>query len=238
MRVLVLWDIDGRLISNGGVGKRVHAKAFELMTGRPPTERVITDGMTDLAILQSMFARHGLPFGLSETTSAESAMAEALASLAHELPLHGNALPGARSAIDALSQTPGVLQSILTGNVARNAFVKLSAFGLDAGLDFGIGGYGADSSVRADLVHVAQAKALAKYGTSFDRHSTVLIGDTPRDIEAAQRGGARVTAVASGLFTVDELRLEQPDVVLPSLADADLLVRSILACANSMLWDM
>jgi phosphoglycolate phosphatase-like HAD superfamily hydrolase len=229
VRVLVLWDVDGTLISNGGVGKRVHAKAFALMTGRPPTERVITDGMTDLAILQSMFARHGLPFTPSDTASAESAMTEALASLAHELPLRGNALPGSRSAIDALSQTPGVLQSVLTGNVARNAFVKLAAFGLAAGLDFEIGGYGADSSVRADLVAVAQAKAFAKYGFSFGAQSTVLIGDTPRDIEAGQRGGARVIAVASGLFTVDDLSSLRPDVVLPSLTNTDLLVQSVLA---------
>ena len=43
----------------------------------------------------------------------------------------GRALPGVVPLLRALHDAPGVLQTLLTGNLAPNAAVKVSAFGLD-----------------------------------------------------------------------------------------------------------
>lgn len=119
--LLILWDVDGTLIYNGGVSKQAYARGFEKLTGTPPTEPVITDGMTDTAIMRSLFERHGLVLGANAAERVHEVMAEALGSLVPQLTERGHAMPGAREAIDALSKVPDVVQSVLTGNIAPNA---------------------------------------------------------------------------------------------------------------------
>jgi phosphoglycolate phosphatase-like HAD superfamily hydrolase len=126
-----------------------------------------------------------------------------------------------------LQRTSGVVQSVLTGNVRPNAFAKLSAFELEPYIDFDVGGYGSDDSVRSNLVAVARERALAKYGIAFDHNTTVLIGDTTRDVRAGLDGGARVIAVASGIDSVEDLRDAGADAALPDLCDTDSLVAII-----------
>jgi phosphoglycolate phosphatase-like HAD superfamily hydrolase len=74
---------------------------------------------------------------------------------------------------------------------------------------------------------VAQGRAIAKYDVSFHRANTVLVGDTPRDVRAGREGGARVVAVASGLDSVEALRAEGADVVLPDLRDTRAVVDAV-----------
>jgi phosphoglycolate phosphatase len=227
--LLVLWDVDGTLIYNGGVSKMAYAVGYEKLTGRAPTEPVVTDGMTDIAILRSLFERHGREFTASEAARVPEIMSDALASLAPQLRERGHAMPGAHEAIDALSMLPAVVQSVLTGNIAPNAYVKVSAFGLHSKLDFEVGGYGSDDEVRSRLVAAAQAKASAKYGVSFTASNTVIIGDTQRDVEAGRIGGAGVIAVASGAFDEEQLSGAGADFVLPDLRDTDRFVKCVLA---------
>jgi phosphoglycolate phosphatase-like HAD superfamily hydrolase len=225
---LVLWDVDGTLIYNGGVSKQAYARGFELLTGKAPTQPVITDGMTDPAIMRSLFDRHGIEFTAELAAELPKAMTDALASLVPELRERGRAMPGAREAIEALAELPDVIQTVLTGNIAPNAFAKLAAFGLHGKLDFEVGGYGSDDELRSNLVGAARAKALRKYGIAFDATNTVIIGDTLRDIEAGRDGGAHVIAVASGTFTEDQLLADGADVVIRDLRDTDGLVKSLL----------
>jgi phosphoglycolate phosphatase-like HAD superfamily hydrolase len=78
-------------------------------------------------------------------------------------------------------------------------------------------------------VTVARAKAKAKYGVDLDPRATVLIGDTPLDVAAAQAEGARVVAVASGRYDAETLHAVGADVVLPDLRDTAAAVRAVLA---------
>ncbi len=234
--LLVLWDVDGTLIDNGGISKYAYALGFELLTGRLPVEPVVTDGMTDIAIMRLLFERHGLELDPYHVRWVPEVMAEALASLVPLLRERGHAMPGAAEALEALAIQPGVVQSVLTGNVAPNARAKVAAFGLDARLDFEVGGYGSDDEIRANLVGVAQAKASASYGAVFDSSNTVLIGDTLRDVEPGRVGGAHVVAVASGAFTVDQLSAAGADVVLPDLRDTDAVVKSVLG-SGPRIWE-
>jgi len=122
---------------------------------------------------------------------------------------------------------PGLVQTVLTGNVPAVARVKLAAFGLDRYLDLEAGAYGRDGPVRSDLVRVAQRRAGSRRGAAFGRANTVLVGDTPRDVLAGRAGGARTVAVASGSSSAEELRSAGADVVLAGLEDTAAVLRAV-----------
>ncbi|GAA3254461.1 haloacid dehalogenase-like hydrolase [Nonomuraea helvata] len=227
MAGLVLWDVDHTLIENGGVSKETYARAFELLTGRPATYRAETDGRTDPQIMVNLLRRHGIEPSPDQRARLGEALETAMALNRSRLSERGHALPGALDAITALAGVPGVVQSVLTGNIKPNAMAKVSVFGLHDRLDFEIGGYGSDGRVRADLVAVAQQRAARKYGHPFCRSSTVLIGDTPRDVAAGVDGGAAVIGVATGLDSMDVLAAAGADVVFSDLTDTPALVAAV-----------
>lgn len=218
-RALVLWDVDGTLIQNGGVSAETYALAFELMSGEPPVSRPETEGRTDVQIMRELFAANGREMTDAMTARLFHVLESAMLKSARALQRRGGALPGAVAALSSLREEPSLVQSVLTGNILPNARVKLGVFGLDRYLDLDVGGYGSDDIVRANLVAAAQHKARAKYGVQFNRLSTLLIGDTPRDVEAGLKGGALVLAVATGKTSELELQAAGAHAVLPDLTD-------------------
>ncbi len=62
---------------------------------------------------------------------------------------------------------------------------------------------------------------------------TLLIGDTPLDVQAAQDGGAKVIAVASGVHGVDELVACGPDATLPDLVDTQAFLATLAAVRSA-----
>ncbi|WP_329065794.1 HAD hydrolase-like protein [Streptomyces sp. NBC_01429] len=109
-------------------------------------------------------------------------------------------------------------------NIAANACVKVSAFGLDPLLDLSVGAYGADALQRPDLVAVARERAHRLRGVHHDVPA-VLVGDTPRDVEAALAAGSGIIAVASGLHSPEELASAGASEVLTDLTDTTSLLR-------------
>lgn len=228
-RTLVLWDIDHTLIENGGVSKATYARAFELLTRRAPEVRPMTDGRTDFQIMRELLTANSVgeeEFSFSRITDALTA---AMEENAPDLPTRGYVLPGVIDVLTVLSSVPTVIQSVLTGNIDVNALAKLHPFDLDQRVDLEVGGYGSDDIVRSKLVDAARGKVRAKYGLDFDRASTVLVGDTLLDIKAAHDGGARVIAVATGVYTTDQLAEAGADAVLESLADLDQFVATLVS---------
>jgi len=120
------------------------------------------------------------------------------------------------------------VQSVLTGNLRSLAEVKLGALGLACYLDLDVGAYGDVHEVRAELAWVARERAAAAYGTAFPGETTVLIGDTPLDIEAARAAGARSIGVATGATPTGELTDAGAHVVLPDLTDTAAVIEAIL----------
>jgi phosphoglycolate phosphatase len=230
--LLVLWDVDHTLIENHGVNKETYAYAFELLTGRRAEHPAQTEGRTEPEIMRNMLLRHGI----EPTTEYVARMPEVLEAATSEkaavLRERGCELPGARDALAALQATPGIIQSVLSGNIKPNALTKLLVFRLDEYIDFEVGGYGSDDDVRSNLVGVARERASAKYGVKFDKTTTVLIGDTPRDIQAGRNGGAYVVAVASGSDSVEALLAEGADIVLPDLRDTRAVVDAVTGFAS------
>ncbi|MFE2375553.1 HAD family hydrolase [Streptomyces sp. NPDC059398] len=87
-------------------------------------------------------------------------------------------------------------------------------------LDLPVGAYGADAHQRSGLVAVARERAQRLRGVPDDV-PVVLVGDTPRDVEAALATRSGIIAVASGVHSVEELSAAGAQVVLPDLTDTE-----------------
>jgi len=220
-QVLLLWDVDHTLIENSGVSKAVYARAFQMMTGSAPKAQPSTDGRTDYEIMRNLFAANGVTFTAEDEISYSSALVDAMTILHPRLMRDGFVLPGVKNALEAVVEIPGIVQSVLTGNIRPNAEAKLRLLGHHAQvLDLDVGGYGSDDVARPRLVGAAQRKASEKYDVPFEPSSTVLVGDTERDVAAALEGGAMIVGVATGVTSEEQLRQAGADVVLPDLADS------------------
>jgi phosphoglycolate phosphatase-like HAD superfamily hydrolase len=235
VRRLVLWDIDGTLVQAGDVGRDIFTEAFQAVLGRAPDQvaarMLAMAGRTDPEIALEFLAAHEIAEAEGERhlPAFSEALATALAARAALIRERGRALPGARETLAALGRSDGVVQSLLTGNVQPNALLKLASFELDGYLDLDVGGFGSDNRHRPSLVEVARAKAEGKYGTAFAGPATVLVGDTPLDVDAGRAGGARVVAVATGPYGVAELEATGADAVLADLRDTGAALAAILA---------
>jgi phosphoglycolate phosphatase len=221
MPLIVLWDVDHTLIENAGVSKEIYAAAFTALTGRPPSRPAPTEGRTDRAIIPEMARQHGLPS--PDWDLAKQALEDAGRGREPDLRRRGHVLPGVREALEALAVDPEICSSVLTGNIQANARVKLGAFGLERHLEMELGGYGEDAEDRAHLVDAARARIHNARGLGLDT-ATVLIGDTPRDVQAAHESQARCIAVASGIHSQDELRAAGADLVVADLTDTNALL--------------
>jgi phosphoglycolate phosphatase len=228
--LLVLWDIDGTLLNSGGVGHDLYDVVFLHLFGRSLEAFAPMAGRTDRAIILDTLSRAGVaeprryvdPF-IAGLTAQAPTVREAVA-------VRGHALPGAAAVLSGMHGRAH--QSVLTGNIRPVAEVKLAALGLRDELDLCIGAYGDDHEVRAELVGVARRRALAVHGNSpsgFVGTSTVVVGDTPLDIEAALIAGARAVGVATGMYSAADLVAAGAHAVLPDLTDTPQVLRALLA---------
>lgn len=230
--ILVLWDVDYTLVNAYGVGRHLYQLAFAELYGRPMPEEAAgasMAGRTDRAIVLDVLERAGIPGARGQIDAFEAALGRLAPGVRDMVASSASALPGAQAALDALAAVPGVVQSLLTGNIRPLAEAKLAPLGLTAHLDLDVGAYGGEHEVRSELVHLARSRATAAYGVSFGGQATVLVGDTPLDIEAALRTGARAVGVATGQFTLAELKTAGPHVALPDLASTAAVVAAVLA---------
>jgi phosphoglycolate phosphatase-like HAD superfamily hydrolase len=232
VQTLVLWDIDHTLIELSGLSKEIYASAFAEIIGRHLDHLAPMSGRTDLAITAETLRLHGLVPTDESLRAFGDALVSGFAAREHEIRDHGRVLPGAQAALTELAARTGVVQSVLTGNMVEIAVAKLRAFGLDAFVDFEAGAYGFDHSDRPPLVAMARERATRKYGVTFDRASTVLIGDTVHDVEAGHEGGARVVAVATGSSDQQTLRAAGAEIVLADLRQTAEVIQAILGAAH------
>jgi phosphoglycolate phosphatase len=230
--LLVLWDVDYTLADTAGVGWRLYQIALAELYGRDmPRQLQSMAGRTDSSIALEVLTAAGIADPADEIARFQQVLAARAADLDHLVRERGKALPGAAEALAALAgpaYAGRVVQSVLTGNIPALARVKLSGLGLTEYLDLGIGAYGDISEFRADLVPVARRNAAERYGAEFAGQATILVGDTPSDVEAAALTGARSVAVATGSFSAEQLTDAGAGVVLADLTDTAAVVGAIL----------
>jgi phosphoglycolate phosphatase-like HAD superfamily hydrolase len=194
---LVLWDVDHTLIDAGGVSQHLYGVVFTELFGRELPAVAPMAGRTDRAIILDTLARAGI-------ADPARHVAAFVRGLGAEAPRFGERV-----------RERG---RVLTGNIRALADAKLGALGLAPLLDMDVGAYGDSHEVRAELVHLARRAAGQAYRCDFGGAATVLIGDTPLDVQAALATGARAVAVATGGFTAAELAAAGADAVLPGLS--------------------
>lgn len=229
--LLVCWDIDRTLIDAAGVDKQAWLQACSDISGRRITQLPVgTSGRTDPQILLDILTSAGIltPDAAALLPAVLEREAVILASHRDQLARKGKALPGAREALAALADEPGVLQTVVTGNVRPNAELKLAAFDLDRHLDLDLGGYGSDSPDRATLIGLARQRTSTAHRLPIQSIKIVVVGDSPRDIDAARAARARSVGVATGRSSIDELAAAGGDAVLEDLTDTDSVYAAIL----------
>jgi phosphoglycolate phosphatase-like HAD superfamily hydrolase len=198
--------------------------ALAEVTGRAPGEVPSFSGRTDRWITAEMLRRLGLPATDQLIDDVQQTAVLLAARQRDQFAELGVELPGATAALRAIDALPDVEQSLVTGNLRPIADYKVAAFGLDAYLDLEIGGYGAVSELRADLLGDALARAATKHGGPFAPESVLVIGDTPHDIDAALAHGTRAIGVSTGRFSAAELHAAGAHTVLPDLTDTDAIL--------------
>jgi phosphoglycolate phosphatase len=215
--IAILFDVDGTLISTGGAGTRSWRWAFEMLHGVPADIGEHSDaGMTDPVVGRTTFRE---VIG-REPTDRE--MARLLAAYLERLPVevsrseHYRVLPGVDELLPRL-QAAGMLLGIVTGALEAAAHIKLARAGL--GPLFRFGGYGSDSADRSELTRIAIERAGAILGRTVSSARVYVVGDTPKDVEAARSVGAEAVGVASGNYSAEELRRAGARYVLDSLED-------------------
>lgn len=205
-RVLVLWDIDHTLIETRGVGLAIYQRVVPTVTGRPFERLTNISGRTELDIMAETLRLNGVESTDDAVAQLAAALVQGYDDARDELGTIGRVLPGAKEVLAKLSADPSVHQGVLTGNLREVARIKVEVFGLAQYLDLEASAYGDDHADRAELVAIAQKRAAERMGTTFEGERTVLIGDTPKDVEAGLTAGVRVVGVATGKSTVEELR--------------------------------
>lgn len=229
-RRLILWDIDGTLLTTGPAGRFALEEGARRAAGLEAVPHVVMSGKTDPLIVRELLAAAGLtqrevdqlvPAALTE---AELVLAAESGRIRREGTVH----PGVRELLGALSGVEGVRQSLLTGNIAPNALVKVRAFGLDRYLDHDVGAYGTDHPERDGLVPIALDRARERRGETYLPDEVWVIGDTARDLSCARAGDVRCLIVGTGHDGFDAVRTLDADALFEDLADTDLVLKLLV----------
>ena len=213
--------------------RAAYADAFREVTGRPLVQLPQMAGRTDSEIFFDALELNAVGQEPGDRADQEllsrftGQLAAAFCARRALLTEQGRLMPGARDAVAEVFRLPGVVQTVLTGAIRPNAIEKLRAFGMERFFDAEIGGYGSEVYPKGAMLLNARGRAARRYGADFTEHSTVYIGDSSRDVEAARMGGSRSLAVASGRSSAGELRDAGADVVLDDLADTAAVVAAV-----------
>lgn len=225
MTRLVLFDIDGTLLS-GGPAKGAFEKALRQVFGTAgPIEGHPFAGKTDPQIARELLRLAG--FGDGEIEAGLPAVWEVyLSELETRLstwPM--TVLPGVPEVLDRLAQE-GMALGLLTGNIFSGARLKLTSAKLWH--YFPVGAFGSDHEAREKLTPVALERARRYWGVAFSPRDAVVVGDTPRDVACGRWGGTRTVGVATGHHTPRELVEAGADEVLEDMADVGAALAAIL----------
>jgi phosphoglycolate phosphatase-like HAD superfamily hydrolase len=224
---LVLFDIDGTLLSAGGVSGRSLADALVSVFGTAgPVESYDFSGKTDPQIVRELMRSAGF-----DDATTDARMAETLGLYERRLtsrmrPGDVRAKPGVARLLAALRAHARATLGLLTGNLEPCARAKLEPLGFNPHFPFGA--YGSDHEDRARLPAVAVARAHDATGIRFEGKSVVIVGDSVHDLRCGRSLGVRAVAVATGRTPADVLAREAPDALLPDCSDVDAALAAVL----------
>jgi phosphoglycolate phosphatase len=202
---VLLFDIDGTLVTTGGVGRRAVERAFQRRHGRPDAcSSIRFDGMTDRSITRLGLTAIGVQADDADIDALlEVYVAELEAELRLSSPDSYRVHVGVEQAIEAARER-GMALGLGTGNVVAGARLKLEHVGLYR--HFAFGGFGSDHELRVELIRKGAERGAEKLGKPLSECRVLVIGDTPKDVDAARGIGAESLGVGTGSFSAAQLR--------------------------------
>jgi phosphoglycolate phosphatase len=226
---LVLFDIDGTLLNSGGLGRASMQRALGMVFGSPGNPSYRYDGKTDKQIVRDVMRMEGHSDDHIDARMEKliDLYLEGLRTGAKSGKFNVRPLEGVVELLDALEKRDDVVLGLLTGNVEAGARTKLTAAGINPDR-FRVNAFGSDHEHRPELPAIAQRRASETLGMDIAGDRLVVIGDTPADIECGRALGARAIGVASGHYTVEQLKAHDPYAVFPSLKNTQQVLETIL----------
>ncbi|HET7451554.1 MAG TPA: HAD family hydrolase [Thermoanaerobaculia bacterium] len=220
---LVLFDIDGTLLSAGRASREALHEAFH----RNGVPEMVFDGYdfsgkTDPQIVRELLAARGV-----EGVAVERVIEDYLEELETRIrPGEIVAKRGAAELLATLAEHPDVTLALLTGNHERGARAKLAP--LDFNRYFPFGAFGSDHADRYELTPIAVARARECTGRAFAGKQVVVVGDSIHDVACGRAFGVKSVAVATGLTSSESLARENPDHLFPDFSDVPAVAGAIL----------
>ncbi|MBI4369061.1 MAG: haloacid dehalogenase-like hydrolase [Elusimicrobia bacterium] len=215
---LLLFDLDGTLVSSGGSGRRaitrvlrgfgVNGNVVKKYDWRGKTDPQIFDDCINLGL--------GRKATLAEHREFLRIYPKFLGEELKRSPSY-RMLPGVKDFIRRLRRLRGAYLALGTGNLEAGARLKLAPAQLNR--YFPVGGFSSDAADRGRLIHLAVLKARRYYGVRFQKGNVFVIGDTPLDVRAARANGYRSVVVACGFGKPHELKAAKPDFYFDDYAD-------------------
>jgi phosphoglycolate phosphatase len=230
LRRLILFDIDGTLLTARGAPRRAFERAMlEVYGTAGPIATHRFDGKTDPQIARELLELDGVD-GATIRAGYQRLWARYLAELEREFaaPEHTTVvLPGVSDLLAALERRrEDAVLGLLTGNIDGGARLKLASAGITTA--FAVGAFGSDHERRDALPAVAVARARTATGRDYAGHDIVVIGDTPHDVTCGRELGVRAVAVATGSYDTGALGEAGAHCVLPDLTDTDATLDALL----------
>jgi phosphoglycolate phosphatase len=227
MTKLVLFDIDGTLVLTGRAGVRAMNRACQEIIGHTDAlDGIAVAGRTDWVILHD--ALRAIGHEMDEDLFGRL-RDRYVTLLRDEILLPGEGvkaiMPGILELLDTLRTRPDVFLALLTGNFEQGARIKLEHFNLWH--YFKCGAFGDDAADRNALVPFALERARACGLEAIGPDAVFVVGDTPNDVACARAVGAVPIGVATGSFSLSDLRASGADIVFGDLSDTPAFLRVI-----------
>lgn len=199
---ILLFDMDGTLLTTGGAGRRALARALEEVYGRDDLLDFQMAGLTDRLIVRTALEQGGLPH---TETDLDTVLDRYLKYLGPEVAQAEGyrVFPGVEDLLLRLWARRKVALGLGTGNLEPGARTKLARGDLNRFFKFG--GFGSDAEDRAALLWTGVRRGADRLSLPVERCKVTVIGDTPRDVAAALDLGFRCVGVATGPHSRQEL---------------------------------
>ena len=231
---VILFDIDGTLLTTAGAAREAFSRALSEAAGRPiHPDGYSFSGRTDPQIARDILAGNGVSGAL-----LEAAIPESIRLYLHYFAEQSGAgkarlLPGVPELLDALAERPDVRTALLTGNVEAGARLKLGLFDITRHFDFSISCFGSDDSDRYRLPALALERARRALDPAMEGSQLVVVGDSEHDVLCGRSIRARAVAVCTGWTSVTVLRALRPHALLDDLSDTGRALAALLPAPHA-----
>ena len=227
LKKLLLFDIDGTLLTMTSANRRILAEALQRVYG--------TEGSTATHNFAGKMDRNIIYEVLRHADLTDEAISarfdEAKAAYIEQMqqatvPADVQILPGVCALLEALAQRDDVLLGLLTGNFEGSGRHKLALAGINHYFSFGA--FADDAEHRTELPPIALAKAYQQTGITFTNQNIVIVGDTEHDIACARVVQATAVAVATGTYSAEALQQHNPHVLFHDFSETESVLHTIL----------